>query len=51
MPAHLKSSIFGAEMTIPITNGRLNLGTWQGIYLGEFRDYGGSRRFVLTIYS
>ena len=51
MPAHLKSSIFGAELTIPITNGRLNLGTWQGIYLGEFRDYGGSRRFVLTVYS
>ena len=51
MPAHLKSSIFGAELSIPITNGRLNLGTWQGIYLGEFRDYGGSRRFVLTVYS
>ena len=51
MPAHLKSSIFGAQLTIPITNKRLNLGTWQGIYLGEFRDYGGSRRFVLTIFS
>lgn len=51
MPAHLKSSILGAELTIPITNGRLNLGTWQGIYLGEYRDYGGSRRLVLTVYS
>ncbi|HKJ41341.1 MAG TPA: secondary thiamine-phosphate synthase enzyme YjbQ [Sunxiuqinia sp.] len=51
MPAHLKSSIFGADLTIPITNRRLNLGTWQGIYLGEFRDYGGPRRFVLTIFS
>ena len=51
MPAHLKASIIGAELTIPITRGRLNLGTWQGIYLGEFRDYGGSRKLVLTVYS
>jgi len=51
MPAHLKSSIIGAELTIPITNGRLNLGTWQGIYLGEYRDHGGSRKLVLTVYS
>lgn len=51
MPAHLKSSIVGQELTIPITNGRLNLGTWQGIYLCEFRNNGGSRRLVLTIYS
>ncbi|WP_430973981.1 secondary thiamine-phosphate synthase enzyme YjbQ [Sunxiuqinia rutila] len=51
MPAHLKSSILGAEITVPITHGRLNLGTWQGIYLGEYRDYGGSRKLVLTIYS
>ncbi|WP_321286163.1 secondary thiamine-phosphate synthase enzyme YjbQ [uncultured Sunxiuqinia sp.] len=51
MPAHLKSSIIGAELTIPITNGRLNLGTWQGIYLGEYRDDGGSRKLVLTVYS
>lgn len=51
MPAHLKSSILGAELTIPITNGRLNLGTWQGIYLGEYRNHGGSRKLVLTIYS
>lgn len=51
MPAHAKSTLFGVSLTIPITNGRLNLGTWQGIYLGEFRDYGGSRRIVATIYS
>ena len=49
MPAHIKASILGANITIPITNGRLNLGTWQGIYLGEHRDYGGSRHFVATI--
>lgn len=49
MPAHLKSSIFGSNITIPITNGKLNLGTWQGIYLGEHRDYGGSRKVVATI--
>ncbi len=51
MPAHLKSSILGQEITIPITNGSLNLGTWQGIYLCEFRNHAGSRRLVLTIYS
>ena len=50
MPAHAKSSLFGVSLTIPITNGRLNLGTWQGIYLCEFRNYGGSRRIVATIY-
>ena len=49
MPAHAKSSIIGAGLTIPITNGRLNLGTWQGIYLCEFRNHGGSRRVVATI--
>ncbi|SHM34020.1 secondary thiamine-phosphate synthase enzyme [Cyclobacterium lianum] len=48
MPAHLKSSIFGASVQIPISGGKLNLGTWQGIYLGEFRDQGGSRKLVLT---
>lgn len=42
MPAHAKSSIIGTSVTIPITNGKLNLGTWQGIYLCEFRDYGGN---------
>ena len=50
MPAHAKSSLFGVSLTIPITNGRLNLGTWQGIYLCEFRDYGGPRSIVATIY-
>ena len=49
MPAHAKSSIIGTSVTIPITNGKLNLGTWQGIYLCEFRDYGGNRRMVATI--
>ena len=50
MPAHAKSSLFGVSITIRITNGKLNLGTWQGIYLCEFRDYGGARRVVATIY-
>lgn len=49
MPAHAKSSIIGTSITIPITNGKVNLGTWQGIYLCEFRDYGGNRRIVATI--
>lgn len=49
MPAHAKSSIIGPSITIPISGGRLNLGTWQGIYLCEFRNYGGSRRVVATI--
>jgi len=51
MPAHIKASMLGNSLTIPITNGRMNLGTWQGIYLGEHRDYGGSRRIVVTLYS
>ena len=50
MPAHAKSSLFGVSLSIPITDGRLNLGTWQGIYLCEFRDDGGPRRIVATIY-
>ena len=50
MPAHAKSSLFGVSLSIPITDGRLNPGTWQGIYLCEFRDYGGPRRIVATIY-
>ena len=50
MPAHAKSSLFGVSLTIPITNGRLNLGTWQGIYLCEFRNNGGERKIVATIY-
>lgn len=49
MPAHAKSSIIVTTVTVPITNGKLNLGTWQGIYLCEFRDYGGNRRIVATI--
>ncbi|WP_434997230.1 secondary thiamine-phosphate synthase enzyme YjbQ [Vibrio scophthalmi] len=49
MPAHIKTSTLGSSVTIPITDGRLALGTWQGIYLGEHRDYGGSRRFIATI--
>jgi secondary thiamine-phosphate synthase enzyme len=51
MPGHLKASIIGAELTIPITNHRLNLGTWQGIYFCEFRNYGGSRKIIATIMS
>ena len=51
MPAHLKSSLIGASLTIPVTNHRLNLGTWQGIYLCEFRNSGGHRRLVVTIIS
>lgn len=51
MPAHVKASLLGASVTIPITQGRLNLGTWQGIYLCEFRNRGGQRRLVATIYS
>ncbi|WP_373941787.1 secondary thiamine-phosphate synthase enzyme YjbQ [Vibrio chagasii] len=49
MPAHIKASTLGNSVTIPITNGRLALGTWQGIYLGEHRDYGGSRTVIATI--
>lgn len=49
MPAHLKSSLLGASLVIPVTNGRLNLGVWQGIYLCEHRNQGGSRTLVLTL--
>ena len=48
MPSHLKSSILGGTVQIPITNGKLNLGTWQGIYLCEHRDHSGPRKLVLT---
>jgi secondary thiamine-phosphate synthase enzyme len=51
MPAHLKASLMGSSLTIPITHGRLNLGTWQGIYLCEFRNHGGPRRLLVTITS
>ncbi|HOY14212.1 MAG TPA: secondary thiamine-phosphate synthase enzyme YjbQ [Saprospiraceae bacterium] len=50
MPAHIKSSFIGSSVTIPITNGRLNLGTWQGIYLCEFRNRVSARKLVITIY-
>jgi secondary thiamine-phosphate synthase enzyme len=50
MPAHLKASLLDSSLSIPITNGRLNLGTWQGIYLGEHRDAASGRRLVLTAY-
>ncbi|MCQ8232299.1 secondary thiamine-phosphate synthase enzyme YjbQ [Pectobacterium carotovorum] len=49
MPAHLKGSLLGNSLTIPITNGRLNIGTWQGIYLCEHRNHGGSRSLVVTL--
>ncbi|GBF96217.1 secondary thiamine-phosphate synthase enzyme [Raphidocelis subcapitata] len=49
MPAHVKSSVMGASLTVPIAKGRLALGTWQGIYLNEHRDRGGSRTIMLTI--
>ncbi|HAN19392.1 MAG: secondary thiamine-phosphate synthase [Bacteroidetes bacterium GWC2_33_15] len=51
MPAHVKSSVFGQSVTIPVTNHKLNLGIWQGIYLCEFRNNGGNRKIVLTVYS
>ena len=50
MPAHIKTALVGPSLIIPISNGRLNLGTWQGIYLCEFRNRGGSRKLVVTIY-
>ena len=49
MPAHIKSSLLGNSITLPITEGALNIGTWQGIYLCEHRDFGGTRRIVITI--
>lgn len=50
MTSHLKSSILGHSVTIPISNGRLNLGTWQGVYLCEHRNRGGSRKLVVTLH-
>jgi secondary thiamine-phosphate synthase enzyme len=50
MPAHIKASLFGAELTIPVTGRKLNLGTWQGIYLCEFRNYGGKRKITATVF-
>ena len=49
MPAHIKASLFGSAVSVPISQGRLCLGTWQGIYLGEHRNHGGSRRVVVTL--
>jgi secondary thiamine-phosphate synthase enzyme len=51
MPAHIKASVIGFSVSVPITNRRLNLGTWQGIYLCEFRNNGGSRKIVATVIS
>ncbi len=48
MPAHLKSSILGSSVSIPVTSGKLNLGMWQGIYLCEHRNYGGTRKLIIT---
>ena len=49
MPAHIKSTLTGSSVTIPITNHRMNLGTWQGIYLCEFRNHASARKIVITI--
>ncbi|CZF85045.1 secondary thiamine-phosphate synthase enzyme YjbQ [Grimontia marina] len=49
MPAHIKASLLGASIMIPISNGKLALGTWQGIYFGEHRDHGGIRRIIATL--
>lgn len=50
MPAHIKASFLGSSVTIPISDGKLNMGIWQGVYLGEHRNYGGQRTLVLTIF-
>lgn len=50
MPAHIKASLMGSSVSIPISNGRLNLGTWQGVYLCEHRNHAGSRRLVITVH-
>lgn len=50
MPSHFKSAILGHTLTIPITNGRLNFGTWQSIFFCEFRNHGGNRKIVVTLY-
>lgn len=49
MPAHIKSSLLGQSVMVPINQGELNLGTWQGIYLGEHRNHGGNRRIIVTL--
>ncbi|MGB2759965.1 MULTISPECIES: secondary thiamine-phosphate synthase enzyme YjbQ [Maribacter] len=50
MPAHIKSSLMGASVQVPVTNGRLNMGIWQGIYLCEHRNYASGRNLVLTLW-
>nr|NQU93746.1 YjbQ family protein [Bacteroidota bacterium] len=50
MPAHIKATLTASSLSVPITNGRLNMGTWQGIYLCEFRNYGGKRKILITVY-
>lgn len=50
MTSHIKSSLLGSSVSVPITNGRLNMGTWQGIYLCEHRNYGGQRKLVITAF-
>lgn len=50
MTSHLKSSILGHSVTVPVTNGRFNFGTWQGIYLCEHRNHGGTRKIVVTLF-
>ena len=50
MPAHVKAALLGSSVSIPISNGKLDLGTWQGIYLCEHRDHGGRRKLVLTVW-
>ena len=50
MPAHIKAALIGPSLQIPISDGRLRLGTWQGIYLCEHRDYGGARKLVVTLH-
>ncbi|HNV50944.1 MAG: secondary thiamine-phosphate synthase enzyme YjbQ [Bacteroidales bacterium] len=49
MPAHIKTTLIGHSVSIPITNGRLNLGTWQGIYLCEFRSRAQARKLIITV--
>ena len=49
LPAHIKASILGNSVTLPVTDGRLNIGIWQGIYLGEHRDHASARRLIITL--
>lgn len=51
MPAHIKAAFIGSSVTLPITDGKINFGTWQGIYLCEFRNHANPRKIVITIYS